>query len=35
LLAPEAGNYLLRVETINPNQDAKHPDFAAIDLKVE
>jgi hypothetical protein len=34
LPAPAPGNYLLRVETINADDDDSQRDFAALDLKV-
>lgn len=35
LQLPEPGNYLLRVETLDPQQQEKSPDFAALDVRVE
>jgi len=35
LQLPEPGDYLLRVEALNPEQPDKSPDFAALDVRVE
>ncbi len=35
LQLPEPGDYLLRVETLDPQQPEKSPDFAALDVRVE
>lgn len=35
LQLPEPGDYLLRVETLDPQRPEKSPDFAALDVRVE